>query len=203
MKRGRKPGSPNSTPPSDASRREELLRAAAHLFVEKGFEATTTRDIANAVGMRSGSPFYHFRSKQDLLKAAMAEGLETGYHRLQAAIEGIDEPEKRLRILIRTHLSNLLEGECEAPMLLFESRSLDAAARAEIAAITDRYQKPWQETLDELAASGRMKTAQPPMRLLLFGMLNWTPQWYRADGGLSLDQMTDCVMTLLLGAQAL
>jgi len=203
MKRGRKPGSPNSTPPSDASRREELLRAAAHLFVEKGFEATTTRDIANAVGMRSGSPFYHFRSKQDLLKAAMAEGLETGYHRLQAAIEGIDEPEKRLRILIRTHLSNLLEGECEAPMLLFESRSLDAAARAEIAAITDRYQKPWQETLDELAASGRLKSAQAPVRLLLFGMLNWTPQWYRADGGLSLDQMTDCVMTLLLGAQAL
>lgn len=202
MKRGRKPGSPNSTPPSDASRREELLRAAAHLFVEKGFEATTTRDIANAVGMRSGSPFYHFRSKQDLLKAAMAEGLETGYHRLQAAIEGIDEPEKRLRILIRTHLSNLLEGECEAPMLLFESRSLDAAARAEIAAITDRYQKPWQETLDELAASGRLKSAQAPVRLLLFGMLNWTPQWYRADGSLSLDQMTDCVMTLLLGAQA-
>ena len=202
MKRGRKPGLPNSTPPSDASRREELLRAAAHLFVEKGFEATTTRDIANAVGMRSGSPFYHFRSKQDLLKAAMAEGLETGYHRLQAAIEGIDEPEKRLRILIRTHLSNLLEGECEAPMLLFESRSLDAAARAEIAAITDRYQKPWQETLDELAASGRLKSAQAPVRLLLFGMLNWTPQWYRADGGQSLDQMTDCVMTLLLGAQA-
>lgn len=202
MKRGRKPGSPNSTPPSDASRREELLRAAAHLFVEKGFEATTTRDIANAVGMRSGSPFYHFRSKQDLLKAAMAEGLETGYRRLQAAIEGIDEPEKRLRILIRTHLSNLLEGECEAPMLLFESRSLDAAARAEIAAITDRYQKPWQETLDELAASGRLKSAQAPVRLLLFGMLNWTPQWYRADGGLSLDQMTDGVMTLLLGARA-
>jgi AcrR family transcriptional regulator len=202
MKRGRKPGSANSNTPSDASRREELLRAAAHLFVEKGFEATTTRDIANAVGMRSGSPFYHFRSKQDLLKAAMAEGLETGYHRLQAAIEGIDEPEKRLRILIRTHLSNLLEGECEAPMLLFESRSLDAAARAEIAAITDRYQKPWQEALDELSASGRLKTAQPPVRLLLFGMLNWTPQWYRADGGLSLDQMTDCVMTLLLGAQA-
>lgn len=202
MRRGRKPGSPKSNTPSDASRREELLRAAAHLFVEKGFEATTTRDIANAVGMRSGSPFYHFRSKQDLLKVAMAEGLETGYHRLQAAIEGIDEPEQRLRILIRTHLGNLLEGECEAPMLLFESRSLDAAARAEIAAITDRYQKPWQETLDELAASGRMKSAQPPVRLLLFGMLNWTPQWYRADGGLSLDQMTDCVMALLLGARA-
>ena len=202
MRRGRKPGSPNSNTPGDASRREELLRTAARLFVDKGFEATTTRDIADAVGMRSGSPFYHFRSKQDLLKAAMAEGLETGYRSLLAAIEGIDDPALRLRVLIRTHLGNLLEGECEAPLLLFESRSLDAAARAEIAAITDRYQKPWQETLDALAAAGQLNSAQPPVRLLLFGMLNWTPQWYRADGGLSLDQMTDGVMTLLLGARA-
>ena len=201
MRRGRKPGSPNSNTPGDASRREELLRTAARLFVDKGFEATTTRDIADAVGMRSGSPFYHFRSKQDLLKAAMAEGLETGYRSLLAAIEGIDDPALRLRVLIRTHLGNLLEGECEAPLLLFESRSLDAAARAEIAAITERYQKPWQETLDALAAAGQLNSAQPPVRLLLFGMLNWTPQWYRADGGQSLDQLTDCVIALLLGAR--
>ena len=201
MRRGRKPGIPNANSSGDASRREELLRTAARLFVEKGFEATTTRDIADAVGMRSGSPFYHFRSKQDLLKAAMADGLETGYRRLQAAIEGIGDPEQRLRVLIRTHLGNLLEGECEAPMLLYESRSLDAAARAEIAAITDRYQKPWQATLDELAAMGKLRSSLPPVRLFIFGMLNWTPQWYHADGGLSLDQMTECVVTMLINPE--
>jgi AcrR family transcriptional regulator len=110
----------------EANRRAALLRAAARLFVEKGFAATTTRDIAEAVGMRSGSPFYHFRSKQELLKAAMIEGLETGYRRLQAASAGIVDPEQRLRVMIRTHLGNLLEGDCQAPMLLYESRSLDA-----------------------------------------------------------------------------
>jgi AcrR family transcriptional regulator len=47
--------------------------------------------------MRSGSPFYHFRSKQDLLKAAMIEGLEEACRRLQAAIAGIVDPEQRLR----------------------------------------------------------------------------------------------------------
>lgn len=195
MPRGRKA---RSTTPSEANRREDLLRAAARLFVEKGFDATTTRDIAQAVGMRSGSPFYHFRSKQDLLKAAMSEGLETGYRRLQEAIEGIGDPELRLRRLIRTHLGNLLEGECQAPMLLYETRSLDANVRAEIAAITDRYQRPWQTTLDELAAAGRLRSAAPPVRLFLFGMLNWSSQWYRPDGELSLDQMTDCVLTMLL-----
>ena len=184
--------------PLETNRRDELLRAAARLFVEKGFDATTTRDIAQAVGMRSGSPFYHFRSKQDLLKAAMADGLETGYRRMQAAIEGIDDPEQRLRVLIRTHLGNLLEGECQAPLLLNESRSLDAKARAEIAAITDRYQSPWQATLDELAEAGKLRSSAPPVRLFLFGMLNWSNQWYRPDGGLSLNQMTECVMNMLL-----
>ena len=183
----------------EANRREDLLRAAARLFVEKGFAATTTRDIAEAVGMRSGSPFYHFRSKQDLLKAAMIEGLEDAYRRLQAASTGLVDPEQRLRVMIRTHLGNLLDGHCQAPMLLYESRSLDAAARAEIAAVSDRYQAVWQATLDELAASGRLRSSSRPLRLLLFGMLNWTNQWYRPDGELSLDEIAKAAADLLLG----
>ncbi|WP_291982815.1 TetR/AcrR family transcriptional regulator [Candidatus Accumulibacter sp. ACC005] len=184
----------------EPNRRAELLRAAARLFVEKGFDATTTRDIADAVGMRSGSPFYHFRSKQELLKTAMVEGLDAGYTRLLAAIDGVSEPEQRLRILVRTHLGTLLEGECPAPMLLGETRALDAAAHAEIAAAFDRYQAPWQATLDELAQAGKIPSAASPVRLLLFGMLNWSKHWYRADGKLSLDEVADSAVALLLGA---
>lgn len=195
MPRGRKP----LVATSETNRREELLRAAARLFVEKGFDATTTRDIAEAAGMRSGSPFYHFRSKQELLKAAMIEGLESGQARIQSAIEGINDPVRRLRALIRTHLGNLLEGNCHAPMLLSESRSLDAAARAEIAAAFDRYQIPWQTTLDELAAQGKIVSAEAPVRLFLFGMLNWTSQWYRTDGPLTLDQLADQAVVMMLG----
>lgn len=186
------------TASTEVNRREELLRAAARLFVEKGFAATTTRDIAEAAGMCSGSPFYHFRSKQDLLKAAMIGGLEAGYRRMQEAIAGIDDPERRLYVLIRTHLGNLLEGQCNAPMLLYESRSLDAAVRAEIAAVTDRYQLPWQATLDALAAAGRIRDSAPPTRLFLFGMLNWSSQWYRPDGELSLDELTERAVAMLL-----
>ena len=196
MPRGRQP---RSGTPLEANRRTELLRAAARLFVEKGFAATTTRDIADAVGMRSGSPFYHFRSKQDLLKAVMIGGLESGYARMQSAIEGIDDPAQRLRVLVRTHLGNLLEGDCHAPMLLSESRSLDALARAEIALVFDHYQIPWQTTLDELAAQGKIASAAAPVRLFLFGMLNWTSQWYRSDGPLTLDELTDQALVMLLG----
>ena len=194
MSRGRPPLSTTS----EANRRTALLNAAARLFVEKGFDATTTRDIAQAVGMRSGSPFYHFRSKQELLKAVMVSGLDDGHARLLAAIAGIDDPARRLHVLVRTHLGNLLEGDCHTPMLLGESRALDAAARAEIAEAFDRYQIPWQATLDELAVAGKLPNSAAPMRLFLFGMLNWTSQWYRRDGALSLDQLTDQAIALLL-----
>jgi AcrR family transcriptional regulator len=183
----------------EASRRADLLRAAARLFVEKGFAATTTRDIAEAVGMCSGSPFYHFRSKQDLLKAAMIEGLQAGQQRLQTAVAGIADPERRLRVMIRTHLGNLLEGDCHAPMLLYEARSLDAAARIEIAEVADGYQQTWQETLDELAASGRLRSSASPVRLLLVGMLNGCSQWYQPGGRLSLDEIAELAADLLLG----
>jgi len=183
----------------EPNRRAELLRAAAQLFVEKGFAATTTRDIADAVGMRSGSPFYHFRSKQELLKEAMIDGLEAGRARIAAAIAGVTDPEQRLRLLVRTHLGTLLEGDCNSPMLLNENRSLDAGARTEIAAAFDRYQMPWQATLDELAASGKIKSAEPPLRLFLFGMLNWSGHWYRPDGPLTVDQLADSAVALLLG----
>ncbi len=150
----------------EPNRRAELLRAAARLFVERGFDATTTRDIAEAVGMRSGSPFYHFRSKQELLKAAMIEGLDAGNARLRAAIEGIVDPD----------------------------------ARAEIAQAFDRYQVPWQQALDELEKAGMLASAAPPVRLLLFGMLNWSSHWYRADGDLSVDQLADAAVAMLLRA---
>ena len=183
----------------EPNRRAELLRAAARLFVDKGFDATTTRDIAEAVGMRSGSPFYHFRSKQELLKEAMIDGLEAGRARLLVAIDGVVDPERRLYVLVRTHLATLLEADCNSPMLLNETRSLDVAARAEIAAAFDRYQAPWQATLDKLAACGRIASAAAPLRLLLFGMLNWSGHWYRPDGPQTVDQLAESAVALLLG----
>lgn len=184
----------------EPNRRAELLRAAAKLFVEKGFDATTTRDIAEAVGMRSGSPFYHFRSKQELLKAAMIEGLDEGNTRLAQAIAGMTDPEQRLRVLVRTHLGTLLEGDCRSPLLVSEARALDDKARTEIAAAFDRYQVPWQETLDALQQAGKLASAAPPVRLLLFGMLNWSSHWYRPDGTLSVDELADAAVAMLLHA---
>ena len=93
------------------NRRGDLVRAAAQLFRQKGFEGTTIRDIAGAVGMRSGSPFYHFASKHELLLAVMEEGLRLGLERTRAVV---DDPAltavERFRRLVRAHFGILHES---------------------------------------------------------------------------------------------
>ena len=71
----------------DGNRRQALLLAAAQLFRRKGFAATTTRDIAAAADMQSGSPFYHFKSKDALLYAVMEEGMRSALTRQRAAAQ--------------------------------------------------------------------------------------------------------------------
>jgi AcrR family transcriptional regulator len=59
----------------EPNRRGDIVRAAGRLFAEKGYAATTIRDIARAVDMQSGSPFYHFKTKHDMLRAVVLEGI--------------------------------------------------------------------------------------------------------------------------------
>src|SRR3954470_1346296 len=97
-------GRPRKTPDErdDGNRRLHLVRAAARLFRRQGFDATSTRDIAAAVGMHSGSPFYHFENKGDLLYAVMEQGMRSALERQAAVLVPDDAPADQLRRLIRS-----------------------------------------------------------------------------------------------------
>ncbi|WP_223673158.1 TetR/AcrR family transcriptional regulator, partial [Proteus terrae] len=76
-----------ATSKNDDGRRGEIIRAAAKLFRDKGYDGASMRAIANAVGMQCGSPFYHFASKQDILVAVVEEGLRQGLEKTRAVVD--------------------------------------------------------------------------------------------------------------------
>jgi AcrR family transcriptional regulator len=194
----------------DGNRRQEVLRSAAKLFRRKGFHATSTRDIAAAAGMRSGSPFYHFKSKGALLYAVMEEGMRAAIARqerlladlLESARPGESAPDAagQLRLLIRNHFDILLgPGSDFIPVMLYEARSITARQRALLAQLQSGYEAPWAPVLQALCACGRLRTDVKLARLLVFGALNWSVQWYDRRKGASLDELTDAAMHLFLG----
>ncbi len=187
----------------DGNRRQELIRAAARLFRQQGFAATSTRDIAAACGMRSGSPFYHFDSKETLLAAVMEEGMRFALARqtevLQASGLAQASAVQRFRVLVRSHLDVLLGPDSDfIPVMLYEWRSLNAAQREAVVALKNRYEAAWGVLLAELHASGHLQGDPGVARLLIFGALNWTAQWFDPARRASLDDVTEAALRLFL-----
>ena len=184
---------------NESNRRDALLRVSAKLFREKGFDGTSIRDISNAAGMHSGSPFYHFKTKQDILVAVMEQGLAEGLRRTEEVMALPLPPEQKLAKLIRAQLGTILEeGSDFIPVLLYDWRSLNAANRRRIVALKDRYDALWQEVIDDLQRAGQMPGDAQLMRLLILGAVNWTGTWYRTGGRLSLDKVADDAARLFL-----
>ena len=194
----------------DGNRRRELVAGAARLFRQQGFAATSTRDIAAAVGMRSGSPFYHFESKEALLGAVMLEGMQGALQRQQAALAQLPAgapPRERLRALVRNHFDVLLGPDSDfIPVMLYEWRSLETTQRVEVNRLKDRYEAEWVPELEALHAQGQLGADPALARLMIFGALNWSAQWYvppsgrsaKARARASLDDLTTSALQLFL-----
>ncbi|MED5466849.1 MAG: TetR/AcrR family transcriptional regulator, partial [Pseudomonadota bacterium] len=136
--------------PSSAPGR--LLNEAARLFRAKGYERTTVRDLAAAVGIQSGSLFHHFRTKEEILKAVMVETIRLNTALMQAAADQADSAREKLRALIRAELESIngQTGEAMA-VLVYEWRSLSESSQAEVLELRDIYEDLWLSTLQQLS----------------------------------------------------
>ena len=187
----------------EGNRRPELLQAAAMLFREKGYAATTTRDIAAAAGMQSGSPFYHFKSKEALLFAVMEQGMLSAQQRQTAAqipLQSAAAPaQERLRALIQVHLEVLLgPGNDFVPVMLFESRSLQGRHRKHLAQLIADYEALWMPVLEQLHTAEQLKAPVGLARLLIFGALNWSVQWFDVRKSATLHDLTHAALLMFI-----
>lgn len=194
----------------EGNRRQHLLTCAASLFRRQGFDGTSTRDIALATGMGSGSPFYHFENKQALLFAVMQGGMDRALARQKAALsalmEGYDTKsgqrptaKAQLGCLIRQHFEVLLgEGNDFIPVMLYEFKSISAEQQAALHKLQREYEAAWVPVLKSLYASGQLKAPVKLARLLIFGALNWSVQWYRQQAGASINELTVASISLFV-----
>jgi len=187
------------TLPEDNTRRMELVRIAARLFRDQGYERTTVRDIGTAAGMQSGSLFYHFRTKEEILVAVMALGITRTTEQLAAALAREKKPLERVRALFHVHLNSLLgENQAALEVMLYEWRSVSPESRPGLIVLRDRYEALWQQVLDEASAAGLVKANTRLLRRTLLGSLHWTVQWYNRSGTLGVAELADQIMALTL-----
>jgi AcrR family transcriptional regulator len=186
-----------------ANRREIIVKAAGRLFREKGYEGTSVRDLADAVGLQSGSLFFHFRSKEEILLSLLEGGLRRAVAILDRHLAAAVSPREKLSAILHGHLQAILDEERDAfYVVLRDWRTLSPYSRKKVIALRDEYENRIALSLNELAHSGLIPGNTRLFRLFLLGALNWTVQWYRPDGDLTIGELADSFLELMVPKQS-
>lgn len=179
---------------------DRLLDTAAHLFWEKGYAATTTREIAEALQMRQASLYYHMASKEDLLYQICMSSLRQIRDGIPLEAMEAAEPAERIPILIRSHMAELLKYQERNVTMLTELRSLSPRHRAEVVALREKYTSFVRSTLEQAQASGGVRADIPVgyLCLALLNLLNWSALWFHRDQALSADRLSELFVKIYL-----
>jgi AcrR family transcriptional regulator len=168
-------------------RLSELLAHATDVFDEKGYEGASMRDLSRASGMSLAGLYYYFESKEKLLYLIQRHAFTTILERLRSRLEGVNDPEARIRVFIANHLEYFLANQKAMKVLSHEDEVLKNGYGAEIAGIKREYVRSCVDLMDDLKKVKGLEFSSRTAALSLFGMMNWIYTWYKArvDGDAS------------------
>lgn len=187
-------------------RLKQIYVAAAQLFCDKGFEATSMSNIAEAVGLTKAG-VYHFvpGGKKDLLYAVLNFGFDRVDEEVTAPARAIADPEQRLRTILINHAKLIArgsddEGHNPLTVIVEEVVGLSPAHLRKINQRKRAYFDLIRATLQQLKDDGRLKDIDLTVASFsLIGMLLWLSRWFRADGRLTREQVAEEICKIALG----
>ena len=184
--------------------RQEILRTAARLFQQRGYDATSMNDVAAALKLSKGGLYHHFQSKDEILFEIMDHAMQITEERVVNPVRGIADPEERLRALIRLHIGVVLSPrDREITVMLHENHPLPPSLRKRINARKKDYIHFLENLMAEVQSKSRnanqskARVSPRAAAFALLGMINWIYQWYKPEGDLQtqnlIPQFTDLV----------
>ena len=177
--------------PADDTRRQ-ILDAAANLLRRNGYASTSLRDIATETGMKAGSLYYHFASKEEIAETVMAEGIDlirAAVKQALAAQPRDADPLENIEIAVRAHLQALHESGDYASANIRCFNHVPDEIKQRLRKVRERYNTDWRKLIGRARAAECLDTGidDEALRYGLFGVMNWTLEWLRPSGPLPDD----------------
>jgi AcrR family transcriptional regulator len=193
---------PPSTSMADApSTRDAIDEAALELFARLGYHATSMRAIAAAAGVQPASLYHWYPSKEAILFGMQEAFMDGLTEEVRAAMERQDGPAHRLAAAVRAHVVYHGRHRRAAFVTDTEIRALEPAAQARLIARRDAYEEVFEQPIREGSERGELRCAQPKVATYAI-LLQCTgvALWFDDRGALSLDEVADVHVELVLGA---
>jgi AcrR family transcriptional regulator len=182
------------------ARFEEIVDAAAMLFSEQGYAATSIQDIADRVGILKGSLYHYIHTKEDLLEAVIREA------HLHTAALGVNALEMegdalaKLSYVVERHLMEATGKQAKVRVFYQEAKFLPPERLAGILATRDSYEHSIRQIIVAGQAEGTIAPHLDPVltAIAILSVLNSVQQWFRPDGPRSLAEVTESFTDLMI-----
>jgi TetR/AcrR family transcriptional regulator, cholesterol catabolism regulator len=194
---------PTNRKDGDGERYRTILETAARLFCERGYDATSMQEVADACRLTKAGLYHHIQSKEQLLLAIMSYGMDMFEQRVLAEVKDIADPVERLRACMRRNIHVVTRDMSkEVTIILHEHARLTGEGREYIDGRKKKYVGFLEATIAEAVREGKMRPIDPTVgAFALLGMVLWIYKWYRPDGRLQDEQIADQMVDLFcLGA---
>jgi len=194
----------SATASDEPDRLVEIYRAAAQIICNKGYDATSMNDIAEAVGITKSGLYHHVSGKRNLLFSIMNFGLDSLEEQVIIPAREIPDAEQRLREIITNHVHlitsrSTAEGNNPVSIVVDEVAGLTLPQRRKIDARKRAYVDLIRDALTQLKASGKLRELDVTAATFsLLGMILWLSRWYSPAGRLTPEQVSEEVTKIAL-----
>lgn len=191
------------TDPPQEPTNERLIRLAATAFWERGYAATSTRELAELLGIQKASLYHHIRSKEELLQEISVRSLDHIQQAVDEATTGAEGGD-RLAALVRAHVATALGDRDMHAVTLTELRSMSPERRDVVLELRRAYEQTVEDCVARAQADGVLRADMSArwLTLSLLNLLNWTIFWYRPDGSLGAEEIGDRLYELFVDGAA-
>ena len=183
--------------------RQRILDAAAKVFRENGYASARLSDIATLAGMQTGSLYYHFASREELVAEILHLGIETAWEHVRSAVDALPDdaaPLERIEAAVRAHTMAVLEIDDYAsaqarivgqvPPEIFKAHRKDQR----------KYGEYWHGLFEAAQSAGQLDPEVDlfAARMLAFGAMNWTAEWFSPKRGPDAAAVADQAVAMVL-----
>jgi len=183
-----------------------VLKTSAAVFAAKGYHSTSMRDISRATKMSLSGLYYYFKSKEELLFLIQDYCFSTVIGDCRKLLSGVEDPVSRLKLLIENHLNYFVNNMNEMKVLSHEANSISGDLFRKVNSKKRQYVDLVMNLLGEIASDRKVKGVDVRVATFaLFGMMNWSYNWYNPrkdlDVGELSTQMTRLFLSGFLGSK--
>ena len=180
-------------------RRADVVQLAGELFAQKGFRATTVREIAEAAGILSGSLYHHFDSKESIGDEILSGFINDVLADYRAAVSSAGSPREVLEQIVRSTSRTLARHRAALAMLQNDWSYFAAQPRfSYLRKAVNEIERTWVTQLERGQESGMFRAdLDPRLTYRLLRDVLWIPSQWRVAGGYSTDQVAEGLLQLL------